>query len=136
MKLSGVNNHSLPQSTNIVLFSHLPSPASFLALSLFLLLFYHFTKGFSSFSPLDERLFKTLQNYTSCMLESVKEGVKKLVFFLLSVKGEGGSWPIQKILIRKYSDFRPFLTIILKGTHPCTSSSEQGGGKRVLEAFF
>ena len=23
-----------------------------------------------------------------------------------------------------------------KGTHPCTSSSEQGGGKRVLEAFF
>ena len=30
VKLSGVNNHSLPQSTNIVLFSHLPSPASFL----------------------------------------------------------------------------------------------------------
>ena len=24
----------------------------------------------------------------------------------------------------------------LKGAHPCTSSSEQGGGKRVLEAFF
>ena len=23
-----------------------------------------------------------------------------------------------------------------KGAHPCTSSSEQGGGKRVLEAFF
>ena len=25
---------------------------------------------------------------------------------------------------------------IVKGAHPCTSSSEQGGGKRVLEAFF
>ena len=25
---------------------------------------------------------------------------------------------------------------IPKGAHPCTSSSEQGGGKRVLEAFF
>ena len=24
----------------------------------------------------------------------------------------------------------------LKGAHPCTSSSEQGGCKRVLEAFF
>ena len=23
-----------------------------------------------------------------------------------------------------------------KGAHPCTSSSEQGGGKRVLEDFF
>ena len=26
--------------------------------------------------------------------------------------------------------------ILRKGTHPCTSSSEQGGCKRVLEAFF
>ena len=26
--------------------------------------------------------------------------------------------------------------LIAKGAHPCTSSSEQGGGKRVLEDFF
>ena len=29
-----------------------------------------------------------------------------------------------------------FAPNIQKGTHPCTSSLEQGGGKRVLEAFF
>ena len=35
----------------------------------------------------------------------LRGGVKKTVFFTFGQKGGGGSRPIQKILIRKYSDF-------------------------------
>ena len=45
-----------------------------------------------------------------------------------SLLGVGDKWI--------FFDNDNFSIIFLKGAHPCTSSSEQGGGKRMLEDFF
>ena len=39
-------------------------------------------------------------------------------------------------LIKDPSKVKDSYLLSLKGAHPCTSSLEQGGGKRVLEDFF
>ena len=42
---------------------------------------------------------------TTINITIIRGGVKKMFFFTFHPKGVGGSRPIQKILIRKYSDF-------------------------------
>ena len=76
--------------------------------------------------PETKKQLYAAQNFSTCGHKLSLSG-HKLVYKLSLVGIE---------VVTKCSSHQVVSKNHLKGAHPCTSSSEQGGGKRVLEAFF